>query len=80
MNREEFSEWALQQVPATFTAPMLAMLSLRTRGLDLAGLSATLVDTYQKLITKGADNGVTEDQAIAWLRTALEHRVLNGSG
>ena len=80
MDREEFTQWALEQVPAAFTAPMLAVVSLRTRGLHLTGLSATLVDTYNNMITIGASNGVTEGRAIAWLRTALEHRVLNGAG
>jgi len=74
--REQFIEWALQRVPEADTAKMLALLGLRKRGRDLAGLSQRLVDTYHNIVQKGADDGVHEKEIVAWLWGALEFRVL----
>ena len=76
MVREQFIEWALQCVPEADTAKMLALLGLRKRGLDLAGLSQRLVDAYRKFVQKGAVEGVPEKEIIAWLWGALELRAL----
>ena len=74
--REQLMQWALQRVPEADTAKMLALLGLRKRGLDLAGLSQLLVDSYLKIVQKGADKGVNEQEIVAWLWSALELRVL----
>jgi hypothetical protein len=74
--RERFIEWALQRVPEADTATMLALLGLRKRGLDLAGVSQLLVDGYLNIVQKGADEGVNEKEIVAWLWGALELRVL----
>ncbi len=69
-------QWALQRVPEADTAKMLALLGLRKRGFDLAGLSQLLVDSYLNIVRKGADEGVNEQEIVAWLWSALELRVL----
>ncbi len=69
-------QWALQRVPEADTAKMLALLGLRKRGLDLAGISQLLVDSYLNIVQKGADEGVNEQEIVAWLWSALELRVL----
>ena len=74
--REQLMQWALQRVPEADTAKMLALLGLRKRGLDLAGLSQLLVDSYLNIVRKGADEGVNEQEIVAWLWSALELRVL----
>ncbi len=74
--REQLMQWALQRVPEADTAKMLALLGLRKRGLDLAGLSQLLVDSYLNIVQKGADEGVNEQEIVAWLWSALELRVL----
>jgi hypothetical protein len=55
---------------------MLALLGLRERGLDLAGISQLRVDSYLNIVQKGADEGVNEQEIAAWLWSALELRVL----
>jgi len=74
--REQLMQWALQRVPEADTAKMLALLGLRKRGLDLAGISQLLVDSYLNIVQKGADEGVNEQEIVAWLWSALELRVL----
>ncbi len=74
--REQLMQWALQRVPEADTAKMLALLGLRKRGLDLAGISQLLVDSYLNIVRKGADEGVNEQEIVAWLWSALELRVL----
>jgi hypothetical protein len=74
--RKQLMQWALQRVPEADTAKMLALLGLRKRGLDLAGLSQLLVDSYLNIVQKGADEGVNEQEIVAWLWSALELRVL----
>ena len=69
-------QWALQRVPEADTAKMLALLGLRKRGLDVAGVSRSLVDVYLNIVQRGADAGVNEKQIVAWLWSALELRVL----
>ena len=78
MLSEQFMDWALRRVVVTDTARMLALLGLRTRGLDLVGVPRLLVDTYLDIVRRGADEGVNEDEVIAWLRRALERRLLEG--
>ena len=74
--RKQLMQWALQRVPEADTAKMLALLGLRKRGLDLAGISQLLVGSYLNIVQKGADEGVNEQEIVAWLWSALELRVL----
>ena len=77
--RAPLMQWALERVPEADTVKMLALLGLRNRGLDLNGFPRLPVQVYRDIVRRGADHGVDEDEVAAWLRVALEMRVIRGA-
>jgi len=66
----------LQRVPEADTLRMRALLGRRKHGLDLAGVSRFLVDPCLDIVQRGVDEGVNENEIVAWLWRAIERRVL----